>query len=119
MRLLERRLHNGRLVCLLADRDLSRRGVRVPLLGAPARMPLGPAWLARTTGAVLLPVSTFYDPQRMHLVAHEPVEVPPGHHGLVDATAAVADAFTAAIRRDPADWHMLQPVFEADLAGRR
>lgn len=119
MRLLERRLRTGRLVCLLADRDLSRRGVRVPLLGATARMPLGPAWLARTTGAVLLPVSTFYDPQRMHLVAHEPVAVAAGHRGLLDATVAVAEAFTAAIRRDPADWHMLQPVFEADLAGRR
>ncbi|MBA2532018.1 MAG: phosphatidylinositol mannoside acyltransferase [Nocardioidaceae bacterium] len=119
MRLLERRLRTGRLVCLLADRDLSGRGARVPLVGAMARIPLGPAWLARATGALLLPVSTFYDPQRMHLVAHEPVEVAAGHRGLVDATAAVAEAFTVAIRRSPADWHMLQPVFEPDLARRR
>ncbi len=113
--LLERRLEQGRLVCLLADRPFAGRGLRVPFLGETARLPVGPAWLARTTGALLLPVSTSYEGDRMHLWMHAPVEVAAGARGLVEATAGLADAFGAAIRRDPADWHMLQPVFEADL----
>jgi KDO2-lipid IV(A) lauroyltransferase len=111
---LERRLRAGRLVCLLGDRELSGRGVRVPFLGDSARLPPGPAWLARTTGAVLLPVSTSYEGDRMHLWVHAPIEVHQGAHGLLAAIEAVADTFGSAIRRDPADWHMLQPIFTDD-----
>ncbi len=112
---LERRLREGGFVCLLADRDLTGRGLRVPLLGESARLPPGPAWLAHRTGARLLPVTTSYEGARMHLRVHEQVEVEPGHRGLVAATTALAVAFGVAIRRDPADWHMLQPVFDSDL----
>jgi len=114
--LLERRLRQGRLVCLLADRVLAGRGVRVPFLGEVARLPVGPAWLARATGAVLAPVSTSYEADRMHLWVHAPIEVAEGASGLLAATTALADVFATAIRRDPADWHMLQPVFDADRA---
>lgn len=110
---LQRVLRAGGFVCLLADRALDGRGVRVPFLGATARLPLGPAWLAQTTGARLVPVSTSYDGARMHLWVHEPVKVAAGQRGIVAATAAVAGVLGAAIRRDPADWHMLQPVFES------
>ena len=110
--LLEARLRAGGLVPLMADRDLSRTGLTVPLLGASARLPAGPAKLAQRTGARLLPVSASYDSDaRMHLWFHEPVEVGDGADGVRAATAAVADAFSTAIRRDPADWHMLQRVF--------
>ena len=40
------RLREPRLVPLLADRDLSRRGIDVQLFGETARMPAGPAALA-------------------------------------------------------------------------
>jgi len=109
---LERRLLEGRFVCLLADRDLARRGILVPFLDGMARMPVGPAWLARSTGALLIPVSTSYEGDRMHLWCHPSIEVADGSRGLVDATAAMAATFGRAIRRDPADWHMLQPVLD-------
>jgi lauroyl/myristoyl acyltransferase len=122
---LEARVRAGGLVPLMADRDLSRSAVTVELLGAPARLPVGPALLAQRTGARLLPVTASYDSDaRMHLWFHEPVPVGPGSDSGSDsgsddvrtATAAVADAFSAAIRRDPADWHMLQRVFVDDLS---
>ena len=50
------RLRDGGLVCLVADRDLTRRGIAVDFFGAEARMPAGPAALAVATGAILLPV---------------------------------------------------------------
>jgi KDO2-lipid IV(A) lauroyltransferase len=109
---LEARLRAGGLVPLMADRDLSRTGITVPLLGAAAKLPAGPARLAQRTGARLLPVTASYDTDaRMHLWFHEPVEVGAGQEGVQAATAAVADAFSTAIRRDPVDWHMLQRVF--------
>src|SRR5690606_7489485 len=42
---LTKRLQAGGFVCLLADRDLSRTGVEVELLGATAKFPRGPALL--------------------------------------------------------------------------
>lgn len=114
---LEARLRAGGLVPLMADRDLSRTGITVPLLGADARLPAGPARLAQRTGARLLPVTASYgSASAMHLWFHQPVEVGEGPEGVRTATAAVADAFSRAIRRDPTDWHMLQRVFVNDAA---
>jgi phosphatidylinositol dimannoside acyltransferase len=93
--------------------------VTVPLLGEPAKLPIGPALLAQRTGALLLPVTTAYEGRRMHLRVHEPVDVESGDGAIEKATAAVADVITDAIRRDPADWHMLQSVFEADVEPAR
>lgn len=58
---LARRLRDGGLVCLVADRDLSASGVEVDFFGEKARMPAGPALLAQHTGALLLPVTLWYD----------------------------------------------------------
>ncbi|MBA2509095.1 MAG: phosphatidylinositol mannoside acyltransferase [Nocardioidaceae bacterium] len=121
LRLLVERLRAGRFVPLLADRDLSRGGVVVPLLGEDASVPSGPARLAQLAGATLLPITCDYTgPQgaagQMHLRMHEPVPHVSGRAGAVAMTSAVADAFSAAIMAAPTDWHMLQPVFVADPA---
>ncbi len=123
-RLLVERLRAGRFVPLLADRDLSSAGMVVPLLGEPASLPSGPARLAQLTGATLLPISCDYGgPEgrggQMHLRIHEPVPHQPGRHGTRAMTGAIADVFSAAIRAAPADWHMLQCVFMADVAADR
>ena len=56
----------GGLVCLVADRDLSASGVEVDFFGETARMPAGPALLAQQTGALLLPVTLWYDDSPGH-----------------------------------------------------
>jgi phosphatidylinositol dimannoside acyltransferase len=110
------RARDGRLICLVADRDLSASGVQVDLLGAPARLPAGPAMVARTTGAPLVPVTLAYDGPRLHIRMHPPVEHVSGREGLRVMTQRVADAFTEGIRAHPHDWHMLQKVFVDDLS---
>ena len=45
-RTLLERARSGRLICLLADRDLTANGVEVTLFGETAKMPAGPAALA-------------------------------------------------------------------------
>jgi len=115
---LEGWLRRGGLVCLLADRDLSRSAVDVTLLGEPARMPRGPALLAQRTGAPLVPVTLHYSGPDMTLTFHPPVPVAEGEAGVAAAMQGVADVFSAAIRAHPQDWHMLQRVFTADLDPR-
>ena len=117
MRRLTEVLRAGRLVCLLADRDLSRTSVEVTLLGEPARMPRGPAALARETGVDLLPVTLAYRGHDLELTINEPVPHAPGHDGLATMTQGVADAFSRGIAADPQDWHMMQRVFRRDLGG--
>jgi lauroyl/myristoyl acyltransferase len=107
----------GGFACLLADRDLSRSGVEVDLCGHPARMPRGPALLARETGAPLMPVTLSYDGDLMEVRMHDPVPHADGEDGIVRMMQGVADAFTEAIRAHPQDWHMMQRVFSDDLKG--
>ncbi len=115
---LVRRIEEGRLVCLLADRDLSRTSVEVTLCGRPARMPVGPAMLARDTGADLVPVTLAYRGGDLELTFHEPVPHADGAHGAIRMMQAVADRFSEGIAAHPADWHMMQRVFAADLRSR-
>lgn len=107
-----RRLRAGGVVCLLGDRDLSRAGIAVSFFGEETKMPAGPARLAKSTGAALLPVHCWFTPcgWRMHI--HPPVDPQLDVHA---ATQAMADRFAQGVAEHPADWHMLQPLWLADL----
>jgi KDO2-lipid IV(A) lauroyltransferase len=119
---LARRLRAGGLVCLVADRDLSESGVEVQFFGDTARMPAGPAILAQRTGALLLPVTLWYDESRiMQGRVHPPIDVPEsGDRAEQTAvmTQALADVFAGGIAEHPEDWHMLQRLWLADLEPR-
>lgn len=115
---LESWVGSGGLACLLADRDLSRTSVQVELCGAPARMPQGPAYLARKTGAPLLPATLHYVGTEMTITVHPPVPHADGDDGLAVMTQGIADAFTTGLREHPQDWHMMQKVFVEDLRPR-
>jgi lauroyl/myristoyl acyltransferase len=108
---LEEWVRGGGLVCLLADRDLSRTSVEVRLCGHPARMPRGPAVLARRTGAALVPATLHYVGDEMTIHFHPPVPHAEGDEGIVAMMQGVADVFTAGISEHPQDWHMMQRVF--------
>ncbi|MGW5657912.1 phosphatidylinositol mannoside acyltransferase [Streptomyces humi] len=116
---LARRLRDGGLICLVADRDLSESGVEVDFFGDTARMPAGPALLAQQTGAHLLPVTLWYDDTPvMKGRVHAPIEVPESGDRTSRTsvmTQALADAFATGIADHPEDWHMLQRLWLADL----
>ncbi|MEE6261953.1 phosphatidylinositol mannoside acyltransferase [Plantactinospora sonchi] len=110
------RLGEGWLVPLLADRDLSARGIEVRFFDGRARMPAGPALLAIRTGAPLYVANMWYEPDgpRGRLVG--PLTVPDPDSGpLVERvrvlTQLVADELAAGIAQHPEDWHMLQRVW--------
>lgn len=119
---LAQRLEDGRLVCLVADRDLTTSGVDVDFFGRPARMPAGPAALALRTGAALRPVTLWYEGRDWGVRVHDEVPVPAegDREAKVRAmTQAVAVRFEDGIAAHPQDWHMLQRVWVEDLRGQR
>lgn len=113
-------VRDGRLVCLLGDRDLAGTGVPVswPLPGGPVAttMPAGPAVVARRTGAALIPAVTRFGGTGLEVVLGPPVEPGPGRAGLIAMTQQVCDFFAAELPRQPEDWHMFQPFFSAPEA---
>jgi phosphatidylinositol dimannoside acyltransferase len=115
--LLSKRLRDNKLVCLMAERDLSRTGVQVDFFGEPTRMPAGSAKLAITTGAALLPVHCFYEGDGCRVAFDPPLDCSSGDVGVV--TQKLADVFARNIAEHPADWHMLQPQWLADLSDER
>ena len=115
--ILTERLQAGGCVCLLADRDLGATGVPVRFFGEPTRMPPGPALLAATTGAALLPVTLFFTDDGWGQWIGAPIVAAPGRlrDRVAEATQLLADSFTDRIAEHPADWHMLQKLWLADL----
>lgn len=96
----------GRMVCLLGDRDLSRRGVEVTWpSGNTSTMPPGPALLARRTGADLRVTTTHFVPRGVHLTVSDTVDT---SGGAAPTTQRLADRFAAAIADDPSNWLVIQ-----------
>jgi lauroyl/myristoyl acyltransferase len=114
--ILEERVCGGAVVPLLADRDLSARGVEVDFFGARTRMPAGPALLALRTGAPLYTADMWFERDAACARIVGPVPVPVD--GSLDTrvrhlTQRVADGLAAGIAAHPEDWHMLQRLWAA------
>jgi KDO2-lipid IV(A) lauroyltransferase len=114
---LAERLEANRFVCLMADRDLTRSGVQVDFFGEPTRLPAGPARLALETGAPLHPAHVYYDGDDCVVQIDDALDTDSGDVGVI--TQALADRFAVNIAAHPADWHMLQPQWLADLSEQR
>lgn len=106
-------LAENRIVALVADRDLSGRGVEVEMFGAPRRLPSGPATLAISAGAPLL-VCASYTTDEGWAFRVEPLEVERTGDLRADVatiTRAIAERFERQIAARPPDWHMFQPAW--------
>jgi KDO2-lipid IV(A) lauroyltransferase len=114
---LAERLRANGLVCLMSDRDLTKSGVPVNLFGEPTMLPAGPAKLALATGSALLPAHSYYEPDVAVTLVGPPLDLSSGDVHVI--TQALADRFTINIGAHPADWHMLQPQWIADLSEDR
>lgn len=113
---LKQLLSENWVVALVADRDLTGRGVEVEMFGAPRRVPAGPALLSITSGApiVVCPAYTLERGWRVRIGA--PLEFERTGETKADVVALtrlMAGEFERAIAAKPADWHMFQPAWEA------
>jgi len=116
---LAQRLRAGGLLCLVSDRDLKESGVEVELFGEKARI-AAVAALAVHTGAALMPTATWFEGDDWGARIYDEIPVPAAGtraEKIAAMSQQLADVFSEAIAEHPADWHMLQRVFTADLAG--
>jgi KDO2-lipid IV(A) lauroyltransferase len=114
------RIAQARVVPLLADRDLSARGVDVQFFGGRTRMPAGPAMLALRTGAPLYVVSLWYEGERTCGIVKGPLVMPtdgPLDQRVRAVTQNIADLLAEHIAKYPQDWHMLQRMWLSEPAG--
>jgi KDO2-lipid IV(A) lauroyltransferase len=105
----------GCAVALLADRDLSARGIEVQFFGGRTRMPAGPAILALRTGAPLYAAHLWFTPTKA-MGSIRRITLPEESEGALDVrvkvtTQRLAEAFEHGIAEHPEDWHMLQKMW--------
>ncbi len=111
-------LRQGRVVCLLCDRDLTGDGVEVEFFGETTTLPAGPATLALRTGSVLVPTAVYFTPDGGHLARILP-PVPCEREGrlrddIIRITTELAHRFEDLIRAEPTQWHLMQPNWPSD-----
>ena len=107
-------LAENSVLALLADRDLTGRGVEVEMFGAPRRIPVGPALLSVTTGAPIVHCAIYQTPEGW-LCRMSPVSVPLSGDRRADVTAIsqeIVRFFERTISAAPADWHVFQPAWD-------
>ncbi len=108
------RLRSGKLVALVADRDMSRSGVEVDFLGGVAKMPSGPAILAIESGAPLLTAYIRYLDKGIEITFDETIKLPVSgtkEEQIRIVTQSIANNFAKRIKDSPVDWHMLQRIW--------
>ena len=111
---LSQRLRAGKLIALVADRDLSKNGIPVNFFGKGAQMPAGPALLAIQTGADLITAFVKYEDVGIRIIFEEAIAVP--ESGSVQEKAAamtqiMADRFAKHLVVNTVDWHMMQRIW--------
>ena len=119
---LMQRARDGKLIALVADRDLSASGIDVEFFGGIARMPAGPAIVALRTGIPLVTAFVFYTESGIHVDLRE-IAIPAGgdEESRIKATVQLcADNFAEGIKSYPQDWHMMQRIWvDGDFVERR
>ncbi len=111
-RALYRLLEANRILVLLVDGDVWRRGRRVPFLGRATLFPGGAVRLARSTGACLLAgTMRRTGPLAFEARIHQPVPLAPD-----DSPEAVLRALVGplehAIASDPAQWCLFRSLWD-------
>jgi KDO2-lipid IV(A) lauroyltransferase len=112
--ILMERLNQGKLIALVADRDMSRNGIEVNFLGGIAKMPAGPAILTIKTGSPLVTAYIRYLNNGIELTFDETIKLPVAgteEEQIKIVTQSMADNFAKRIKDSPVDWHMLQRIW--------
>ena len=112
--ILMERLNQGKLIALVADRDMSRNGIEVNFLGGIAKMPAGPAILAIKTGSPLVTAYIRYLDKGIEITFDETIKLPVAggeDEQIKIITQSMADNFAKRIKDSPVDWHMLQRIW--------
>ncbi len=105
-----RALRRGRFVCLLCDIPGGGPTVVVDYCGGPVVFTAAPAWLARVSGAPLLPAVCRRVEGGYELEIHPPMTVERGEDEAA-VMQRVASTLEVAVRRHPEQWYPFGEVY--------
>lgn len=111
---LSQRLRQGRMIALVADRDLSANGVDVTFFNHPARMPAGPAVLSIQTGAPLLTAFVRYLESGIEISFESAIAIPSTGKSVDKVAVMIQESATRLEKHlfeHITDWHMLQRIW--------
>lgn len=113
-------LERGAAIALVTDRNVGVGGTPVEFFGETLELPSGAALLAIRGGVPVFPVAAFFaDGAGHHIVVEPPVEIPAeGADRISVGTQRIAAALESLIRRDPTQWHIMQPNWPSDRLSR-
>jgi KDO2-lipid IV(A) lauroyltransferase len=108
------RLQSGKLVALVADRDLSKNGISVNFFDGVAKMPSGPARLILDSNSAFISAFITYSVTGINIEFKNIGPIPTEgsvEERVAKLTQLMADNFAAGIKSSPVDWHMLQRIW--------
>jgi KDO2-lipid IV(A) lauroyltransferase len=98
-------LKEGGMLGALADQDTNVDSLWVPFFNRPSKTPSGPAWMAQATGAALITLFNWREPDGRYVIRFEgEIAVPPRGESLEPAVAEYTRRIEAALRRHPEQW---------------
>jgi KDO2-lipid IV(A) lauroyltransferase len=103
------------VIALVADRDLTGRGIEVEMFGAKRRLPAGPALLSVRTGAPIRVATCTTTDRGWKIVIGPRVRAERSGDTKKDVlalTRVLAAEFERTIASRPTDWHIFQPAWE-------
>jgi KDO2-lipid IV(A) lauroyltransferase len=105
-----RAVRRGRFACLLCDIPGAGPTVTVRYCGGPVVFSAAPAWLARVTGAPLIPVDCHREGRGYAIGVHPPITAERSDDDAA-LMQQVASALEPAVRRDPQQWYPFGRVY--------
>jgi KDO2-lipid IV(A) lauroyltransferase len=108
------RLTSGKLVALVADRDLSKNGIEVNFFDGVAKMPSGPARLILDSKSAFISAFITYTKQGIHIEFQNIGPIPTEgsiEEKVQQLTQLMADNFATGIKSSTVNWHMLQRIW--------
>ncbi|MFZ9790094.1 MAG: phosphatidylinositol mannoside acyltransferase [Candidatus Nanopelagicales bacterium] len=120
---LVRRAKEGRMIALVADRDISKNGIEINYGQAKTTFPVGPAAIVTTVDGLILPMSSYYDFDEKLTFEFFPPLAPikdlTKEQNVLNLTQELASVFESEIKKHPKDWHLLQRVWKEVLPLKR
>jgi phosphatidylinositol dimannoside acyltransferase len=114
-------LKNGGVVVLMGDRDIKGPRQKLPFMGCEAWMPTGPFEVAVRTGAIVIPSISYRRREKFEALMEPPLDIK--NTGDMEADSRDgALQFLALLerhlRKEPAQWAVLERIWDGDVEGR-
>lgn len=113
-----RALKAGRLVALVADRDMTFEGIEVEFFGERTTIPAGPGTIAARTGTPVVPVGVYIQSEGGYrAVVRPPLYVDrtlPRAEQAIRLSQQLVNEFEILIREEPEQWHLFTPNWPSD-----